>query len=212
VKLGEHVEKGQVIADGVSTRLGELALGKNLLVAFMPWRGYNFEDAILLSEKIVRDDVFTSIHIKEFEIEAIETRLGNEEVTRDIPNVSEETLRNLDAGGIIRVGAEIGPGDILVGKVTPKTETELSPEERLLRAIFGEKASDVRDTSLRVPPGVEGYVVDVHVFQRKERGRKSKEEKTKELAKIKELKAYYSQEIDFVRVERINRLADLLYR
>ncbi len=210
VKLGEHVEKGQVIADGVSTRLGELALGKNLLVAFMPWRGYNFEDAILLSEKIVRDDVFTSIHIKEFEIEAIETRLGNEEVTRDIPNVSEETLRNLDAGGIIRVGAEIGPGDILVGKVTPKTETELSPEERLLRAIFGEKASDVRDTSLRVPPGVEGYVVDVHVFQRKERGRKSKEEKTKELAKIKELKAYYSQEIDFVRVERINRLADLL--
>jgi DNA-directed RNA polymerase subunit beta len=210
VKLGEHVEKGQIIADGVSTRLGELALGKNLLVAFMPWRGYNFEDAILLSEKVVRDDVFTSIHIKEFEIEAIETRLGNEEVTRDIPNVSEETLRNLDATGIIRIGAEIGPGDILVGKVTPKTETELSPEERLLRAIFGEKASDVRDTSLRVPPGVEGYIVDVHVFQRKERGRKSKEEKSKELAKIKELKAYYNQEIDFVRVERINRLADLL--
>ncbi|MFA5075785.1 MAG: DNA-directed RNA polymerase subunit beta, partial [Candidatus Babeliales bacterium] len=210
VKLGEHVEKGQVIADGMSTRQGELALGKNLFVAFMPWRGYNFEDAILISEKVVREDVFTSIHIKEFEIESIETRLGNEEITRDIPNVSEETLRNLDTTGIVRIGAEVGAGDILVGKVTPKTESELSPEERLLRAIFGEKASDVRDTSLRVPPGVEGFVVDVHLFQRKERGRKSKEEKAKELAKIKELKAYYAQEVEFVRVEKINRLSDLL--
>jgi len=210
VKLGEHVEKGQVIADGIGTKNGELALGKNLMCAFLPWRGYNFEDAILISEKLVREDTFTSIHIKEFEVEAIETRLGNEEITRDIPNVSEESLKNLDTTGIIRVGAEVGAGDILVGKVTPKTESELSPEERLLRAIFGEKASDVRDTSLRVPPGVEGFVVDVHVFQRKERGRKSKEEKTKELAKIRELKAYYKQETDFVQSEKITRLAHLL--
>lgn len=210
VKLGEHVEKGQVIADGMSTKNSELALGKNLLVAFMPWRGYNFEDAILISEKIVKNDIFTSIHIKEFEVESIETRLGNEEITRDIPNVSEETLRNLDNTGIVRIGAEVGAGDILVGKVTPKTESELSPEERLLRAIFGEKASDVRDTSLRVPPGVEGYVVDVHLFQRKERGRKSKEEKSKELAKIKELRAYYTQEIEFIQAEKTSRLADML--
>ncbi len=210
VKLGEHVEKGQVIADGMCTRQGELALGKNLMVAFMPWRGYNFEDAILINEKLVREDIFTSVHVKEFEIEAIETRLGNEEITRDIPNVSEETLRNLDTNGIVRIGAEVGPNDILVGKVTPKTESELSPEERLLRAIFGEKASDVRDTSLRVPPGVEGYIVDVHLFQRKERGRKSKEEKSRELAKIKELKAYYKQEVEFVQTEKISRLSDLL--
>ncbi|MCX5707615.1 MAG: DNA-directed RNA polymerase subunit beta [Candidatus Omnitrophica bacterium] len=210
VKLGDHVEKGQVIADGMSTKNTELALGKNLLVAFVPWRGYNFEDAILISEKVVREDVFTSIHIKEFEVEAIETRLGNEEITRDIPNVSEDSLKNLDVTGIIRVGAEVGAGDILVGKVTPKTESELSPEERLLRAIFGEKASDVRDTSLRVPPGVEGFVVDVHVFQRKERGRKSKEDKTKELAKVRELKAYYKQEIEFVQNEKIVKMASLL--
>ncbi|MFA5118394.1 MAG: DNA-directed RNA polymerase subunit beta [Candidatus Omnitrophota bacterium] len=210
VKLGEHIEKGQVIADGIATKDGELALGKNLLVAFMTWRGYNFEDAILISEKIVKEDVFTSIHIKEFEIEATETRLGNEEVTRDIPNVSEESLKNLDSIGVIRIGAEVNPGDIIVGKVTPKTESELSPEERLLRAIFGEKASDVRDTSLRVPPGVEGVVVDVHIFQRKERGRKSKEDKTKELAKIRELKAYYKQEIEFLENERIVRLSQIL--
>ena len=210
VKIGEHVEKGQVIADGMSTKNTELALGKNLLVAFVPWRGYNFEDAILISEKIVREDVFTSIHIKEFEAEAIETRLGNEEITRDIPNVSEDSLKNLDVTGIIRIGAEVGAVDILVGKVTPKTESELSPEERLLRAIFGEKASDVRDTSLRVPPGVEGFVVDVHVFQRKERGRKSKEDKAKEFAKLRELKAYYKQEIEFVQNEKIMRMAQLL--
>lgn len=210
VKLGEHVEKGQIIADGMSTQAGELALGRNLLCAFMPWRGYNFEDAILISEKLVKEDVFTSIHIEEFDIEATETRLGNEEITRDIPNVSEDALNNLDETGIIRLGAEVSPGDILVGKVTPKTESELSPEERLLRAIFGEKASDVRDTSLIVPPGVEGVVVDVHVFQRKDRGRKSKEEKTKELARIKELKAYYKQEIEFMQTEKISRLAQLL--
>jgi DNA-directed RNA polymerase subunit beta len=210
VKLGEYVEKDEVIADGISTKNGELALGRNILCAFMPWRGYNFEDAILVSERLVKEDTLTSIHIEEFEIEATETRLGNEEITRDIPNVSEESLRNLDETGITRLGAEVGPGDILVGKVTPKTESELSPEERLLRAIFGEKAGDVRDTSLTVSPGVEGVVVDVHIFARKERGRKSKEEKTKELAKIRELKTYYKQEIEFVQTEKIARLSQLL--
>jgi DNA-directed RNA polymerase subunit beta len=210
VKPGDRVEKGEIIADGMGTQDGELALGRNLLCAFMPWRGYNFEDAIIINERLVKEDIFTSIHVEEFEIEATETRLGNEEVTRDIPNVSEEALRNLDETGIIRVGAEVAPGDILVGKVTPKTESELSPEERLLRAIFGEKAGDVRDTSLTVPPGVEGVAVDVHVFQRKERGRKSKEEKAKELAKIRELKSYYKQEMEFVQKEKIARLSQLL--
>ena len=210
VKLGDRVEAGQVIADGMATKNGELALGMNLLCAFMPWRGYNFEDAILLSEKIVKEDIFTSIHIEEFQIEATETRLGNEEVTRDIPNVSEESLNDLDQDGIICLGAEVHPGDILVGKVTPKTESELSPEERLLRAIFGEKAGDVRDTSLIAPPGVDGVVIDVHIFQRKDRGRKSKEEKTQELAKIREIKAYYKQEIEFINEERAIRLSKLL--
>lgn len=210
VTLGQKVEMGEVIADGMSTENGELALGKNLLVAFMPWRGYNFEDAILISEKISKEDIFTSIHIEEFQIEATETRLGNEEITRDIPNVSEETLKNLDKEGIVYSGAAVHPGDILVGRVTPKTETELSSEERLLRAIFGEKAGDVRDTSLVVPPGVEGVVVDVHVFQRKDRGRKSKEEKTLEASKIREINAYYKQEIEFVNEEKISRLSKLL--
>jgi len=210
VGLGERVEPGQAIADGIATKEGELALGKNVLVAFMPWRGYNFEDAILISERLIRNDTFTSIHIEEFEIEAAETRLGNEEITRDIPNVSEEALRNLDETGIIHIGAEVSAGDILVGKITPKTDSEPSPEERLLRAIFGEKAGDVRDTSLIVPPGVEGVVIDVHVFQRKDRGRKSKEEKTKELAKIRELKAYYKQEIEFLQTEKTARLAQVL--
>ncbi|MFH1641217.1 MAG: DNA-directed RNA polymerase subunit beta, partial [Candidatus Omnitrophota bacterium] len=210
LKPGERVEKGQVIADGTSTQNGELALGKNLLCAFMPWRGYNFEDAILVSDKLVKDDTFTSIHIEKFEIEAIETRLGNEDITRDIPNVSEEALSNLDETGIIRIGAEVGSGDILVGKVTPKTESELSPEERLLRAIFGEKAGDVRDTSLTVSPGVHGVVTDVHVFARKERGRKTKEDKTKDLAKVRELKDYYRQEVEFLQNERIIRLSQVL--
>jgi len=210
VKLGDHVDAGQAIADGIATKEGELALGKNVLVALMPWRGYNFEDAILISERLVKADTFTSIHIEEFNIEAAETRLGNEEITRDIPNVSEEALKNLDEDGIIRIGAEVGAGDILVGKITPKTDSEPSPEERLLRAIFGEKAGDVRDTSLIVPPGVEGVVIDVHVFQRKDRGRKTKEEKTKELAKIRELKAYYKQEIEFLQVEKTLRLSQEL--
>jgi len=210
VKLGEKVEKGDIIADGIGTKEGELALGKNVLVAFMPWRGYNFEDAILISEKLVKEDTFTSIHIEEFEIEATETRLGNEEITRDIPNVSEEALASLDENGIICIGSEVAPGDILVGKITPKTDSEPSPEERLLRAIFGEKAGDVRDTSLIVPPGVEGVVIDVHIFARKDRGRKTKEEKTKEMAKIRELKAYYKQEIEFVQAEKLLRLSQLL--
>src|SRR5204862_8193888 len=156
-----------VIADGPSTDLGELALGRNVLVAFMPWNGYNFEDSILISERIVKDDAFTSIHIEEFEVEARDTKLGKEDITRDIPNVGEEALRDLDESGIIRIGAEVKPGNILVGKVTPKGETQLTPEEKLLRAIFGEKAGDVKDTSLTVPPGVEGIVVDVKIFSRK---------------------------------------------
>jgi len=166
VKVGDFVRKGDIIADGPSTDLGELALGRNCLVAFMPWNGYNFEDSILLSERIVRDDVFTSIHLEEFEVMARDTKLGPEEITRDIPNVSEETLKNLDEAGIVYVGAEVHAGDILVGKITPKGESPMTPEEKLLRAIFGEKASDVRDTSLRVPPGVTGTIVEVRVFNR----------------------------------------------
>src|SRR5512138_1486030 len=166
VKVGDIVKKGDIIADGPSTDLGELALGRNVLVAFMPWNGYNFEDSILLSERIVKDDVFTSIHIEEFEVMARDTKLGPEEITRDIPNVSEEALKNLDEAGIVYIGAEVHAGDILVGKITPKGESPMTPEEKLLRAIFGEKASDVRDTSLRVPPGVQGTVVEVRVFNR----------------------------------------------
>jgi DNA-directed RNA polymerase subunit beta len=166
VKVGDVVTKADIIADGPSTELGELALGRNVLVAFMPWNGYNFEDSILLSERIVKDDVFTSIHIEEFEVMARDTKLGPEEITRDIPNVSEEALKNLDEAGIVYIGAEVRAGDILVGKITPKGESPMTPEEKLLRAIFGEKASDVRDTSLRVPPGVQGTVVEVRVFNR----------------------------------------------
>ena len=167
VKVGDVVERGDIIADGPSTDLGELALGRNVLCAFMPWMGYNFEDSILISERIVRDDVFTSIHIEEFEVMARDTKLGQEEITRDIPNVGEDALRNLDEAGIVYIGAEVQPSDILVGKVTPKGESPMTPEEKLLRAIFGEKASDVRDTSLRVPPGVSGTVVEVRVFSRR---------------------------------------------
>ncbi|MDO8297113.1 MAG: DNA-directed RNA polymerase subunit beta [Caulobacter sp.] len=166
VRVGDRINAGDIVADGPSTDLGELALGRNALVAFMPWNGYNFEDSILISERIVRDDVFTSIHIEEFEVMARDTKLGPEEITRDIPNVGEEALRNLDEAGIVAIGAEVLPGDILVGKVTPKGESPMTPEEKLLRAIFGEKASDVRDTSLRLPPGVAGTVVEVRVFNR----------------------------------------------
>jgi DNA-directed RNA polymerase subunit beta len=168
VKVGQAVKKGDVLADGPATHRGELALGKNLMVAFMPWTGYNFEDAILVSERVVRDDVFTSVHIQDFEVGARDTKLGPEEITRDIPNVGEDALKNLGADGVVRVGAEVRPGDILVGKITPKSETELAPEERLLRAIFGEKAADVRDTSLTVPSGVYGIVMDVKVTSQQE--------------------------------------------
>ncbi|MEE3036245.1 MAG: DNA-directed RNA polymerase subunit beta, partial [Pseudomonadota bacterium] len=166
VRVGDLVQAGDVVADGPSTELGELALGRNVLVAFMPWNGYNFEDSILISERIVRDDVFTSVHIEEFEIMSRDTKLGPEEITRDIPNVGEDALRNLDEAGIVYIGAEVNPGDILVGKITPKGESPMTPEEKLLRAIFGEKASDVRDTSLKLPPGASGTVVEVRVFNR----------------------------------------------
>ena len=188
VKVGDEVHAGDIMADGQCTDMGELALGKNVLVAFMPWNGLNYEDAILLSERISRDDVFTSLHIEEFEVMARDTKLGQEEITRDIPNVGEEALRNLDEAGIVYIGAEVKAGDILVGKVTPKGESPVTPEEKLLRAIFGEKASDVRDTSLRVQPGIEGIVVDVHVFSRRgvekdERALSIEQEEISQLAK-----------------------------
>ena len=210
VQVGDHIEAGQTIADGMGTRNGRLALGRNVLVAFMPWRGYNFEDAILINQRVVREDRFSSIHVEKFEVECRETRLGNEEVTRDIPNVGEEALKDLTEEGVIRVGAEVKAGDILVGKVTPKSEKELSPEERLLRAIFGEKAADIRDTSLTLPPGIEGVVVNAEIFQRNERGRKSKEDKGKEQEAIKKIKAYYKQEIEFIEDEKERRLKKAL--
>ncbi|MBL1431689.1 MAG: hypothetical protein COA60_009335, partial [Robiginitomaculum sp.] len=166
VKVGDIVQRGNVLADGPSTDMGELALGRNVLVAFMPWNGYNFEDSILISERIVKDDVFTSIHIEELQVMARDTKLGPEDITRDIPNVGEEGLKNLDEAGIVYIGAEVHPGDILVGKITPKGESPMTPEEKLLRAIFGEKAADVRDTSMRLSPGVAGTVVEVRVFNR----------------------------------------------
>ncbi len=210
VNLGDYVQQGQVIADGVATDRGKLALGRNILVAFMSWRGYNFEDAIILNRRLAQEDTFTSLHIERFEVEARETRLGNEEITRDIPNVGEEGLNDLTEEGIVRVGAEVKAGDILVGKVTPKSEKELSPEERLLRAIFGEKAADIRDTSLTLPPGEEGVIVNVEVFQRSERGRKSKDDKKKEMAEIDKIKKYYKQEMEFLKTEKDKRLCKLL--
>jgi len=210
VQLGDKIKAGQVLADGAATKQGELALGRNVLVAFMPWRGYNFEDAILLSEKLVQNDVYTSVHIEEFEIESRDTRLGKEEITRDIPNVGEEALKDLGEDGIIRIGAEVGPGDILVGKVTPKSETELSPEEKLLRAIFGEKAGDVRDASLTVPPGVEGIIIETKVFSRKGHEAKSKEAKAKELKEIEAVRAFYEEQIQQIERDRGNKLIALL--
>ncbi len=191
---GQRVKVGDVIADGPATQLGELALGRNVLVAFMPWEGYNFEDAILISERVLRDDVFTSIHIDEFETESRDTKLGKEEITRDIPNVGEEALKDLDEDGIVRIGAEARHGDILCGKVTPKGETEWAPEEKLLRAIFGEKAENVRDSSLRVPPGVEGIVVDVKVFSRRERAQ-DKKGKAAEKREVESIQQAYDTEL-----------------
>jgi DNA-directed RNA polymerase subunit beta len=209
VRVGDRVKKGQVLADGPCTERGELALGRNVLVAFLPWRGYNFEDAILVSEKLVKDDYYTSIHIEEYEIEARDTKLGPEEVTRDIPNISESFLRNLDESGIIRIGAVIKPGDILVGKVTPKGETTLTPEEKLLRAIFGEKAGDVRDASLYCPPGIEGTIVDVKIFTRKG-GEKDERHKAIEATQVFKLEKNLADEIRILTDERLKRLSDLL--
>jgi DNA-directed RNA polymerase subunit beta len=209
VKKGQRVVKGQVIADGPCTDFGELALGRNVLVAFMPWRGYNFEDAILVSEKMVKEDYYTSVHIEEFELEARDTKLGPEEVTRDIPNVSESTLRNLDEAGVIRIGAGIKQGDIIVGKVTPKGETQLTPEEKLLRAIFGEKAGDVRDASLYCPPGIEGIVVDVKIFSRKGQ-EKDERAKAIEANQVAKLEKNLSDEIRILTDERLKRLEGLL--
>jgi DNA-directed RNA polymerase subunit beta len=202
---GERVKAGDVVADGPSTDAGELALGRNVLVAFMPWGGYNFEDSILISERVVKEDLFTSVHIEEFECIARDTKLGQEEITRDIPNVGEEALRNLDTSGIIRIGAEVRPGDILVGKITPKGETQLSPEEKLLRAIFGEKAGEVRDTSLRVPPGVEGTVINARVFSR--RG-VTKDDRTQEIeqTEVERLKTDEAEEVRIIRQQTARKL------
>ncbi len=207
VKAGQAVKKGDVLADGSSTSQGELALGKNILIGFLPWNGYNYEDAIIISEELSKKDTFTSIHIEEYELEVRDTKRGPEELTREIPNVSEESLRNLDEAGIIRVGAEVESGDILVGKVTPKGETELSPEERLLRAIFGEKAGDVRDSSLKAPPGMKGIVVETRVFSRKERDKKTKKS---DKDRIDELRATMSARIQEITQARDKKLLELL--
>jgi DNA-directed RNA polymerase subunit beta len=205
----QRVKKGDVLADGPCTDQGELALGRNVLVAFMPWRGYNFEDAILISQKLVREDYYTSIHIEEFEIEARDTKLGPEEITRDIPNVSESALKDLDESGIVRIGATVKAGDILVGKVTPKGETQLTPEEKLLRAIFGEKAGDVRDASLKVPPGIEGTIVDVKIFSRKgvEKDQRAKEIEQEEIARLEK---NIKDEVRILTEERNKKIGDLL--
>ncbi len=208
--VGEKIKAGDVIADGPATENGELALGRNVLVAFMPWRGYNFEDAILVSEKLLRHDYYTSIHIEEFEITARETKLGKEEITRDIPNVSEEALRNLGEDGIIRIGAEVKPGDILCGKITPKSETELAPEERLLRAIFGEKAADVKDASLLTPPGTEGVVMDVKVFTRRDRLSKTDDELVEEASRLKDIQKEYKTKLTAIKMDKHDRIGALL--
>ncbi len=209
VSEGMRVKKGDVLADGPCTEQGELALGRNILVAFMPWRGYNFEDAILVSEKLLKEDYYTSIHIEEFEIEARDTKLGPEEITRDIPNVSESALKDLDESGIIRIGAKARAGDILVGKVTPKGETQLTPEEKLLRAIFGEKAGDVRDASLKVPPGIEGMVVDVKIFSRKgvEKDHRAQEIEEEEIARLQK---NIKDEVRILTEERNKKILDFL--
>ena len=209
VRAGQRVQKSAVLADGPCTDFGELALGRNVLVAFMPWRGYNFEDAILVSEKLVKEDYYTSIHIEEFEIEARDTKLGPEEITRDIPNIADSFLRNLDESGIIRIGATVKPGDILVGKVTPKGETQLTPEEKLLRAIFGEKAGDVKDASLYCPPGIEGTIVDCKIFSRKGQ-EKDERSKAIEESQIQRLQRNLQDEIRILTDERAKRLTGLL--
>jgi DNA-directed RNA polymerase subunit beta len=209
VRVGDRVKRGDVIADGSATERGELALGQNVVVAFMPWQGYNFEDSILVSERLVRDDTYTSMHIEEFECVARDTKLGKEEITRDIPNVGEEALRNLDEAGIVSVGAEVAAGDILVGKITPKGETQLSPEEKLLRAIFGEKAGDVRDTSLRLPPGVSGIVIDARVFARKGVDKDTRAQMIEE-AEREKLIQDHRDNVNIVSDGYYNRIKDIL--
>ena len=210
VAKGDSVKKGQIIADGPCTQGGELALGRNVLCAFMPWNGYNFEDAILISERIVKDDIFTSIHIDEFEVGARDTKLGPEEITRDIPNLGDEALKNLGPDGVIRVGAEVKPGDILVGKITPKSETELAPEERLLRAIFGEKAADVKDTSLKVPSGTYGIVMDVKVSAKKEADMGAKAAATEEKRHSREVEEEHKKKTDELREQLTEALSNIL--
>jgi DNA-directed RNA polymerase subunit beta len=207
--IGDVVKPGDILADGPCTDMGELALGKNVLVAFMPWGGYNFEDAILLSERLVKEDVYTSVHIEEFSVEARETKLGPEEITRDIPNVGEEALKNLDESGMIRIGAEVKPGDILVGKVTPKGETQLTPEEKLLRAIFGEKAEEVKESCLYVPPGIEGTVVDVRIFSRKGT-EKDERAKSIEEEEVQRLQRDLAEEVRIAKEEKFKRLRSIL--
>jgi DNA-directed RNA polymerase subunit beta len=203
VHAGDKIKSGDVLADGHATSQGELALGRNVMAAFMPWRGYNFEDAIIVSERLVAEDVYTSVHIEVFETEVRDTKRGPEELTREIPNVSEDALRNLDETGVIRVGTEVEAGDILVGKVTPKGETELSPEERLLRAIFGEKAGDVRDSSLKATPGLKGVVIDTRIYSRKERDKRSKKKDKKRIDDVKDEITTQIAEVTKVRFERI---------
>ncbi|MEL7432225.1 MAG: DNA-directed RNA polymerase subunit beta, partial [Chlamydiota bacterium] len=209
-QVGDKVRPGDILADGSAIDRGEVALGKNVLVAFMPWCGYNYEDAIIISEKLIKEDAYTSIYLEEFELTARDTKLGKEEITRDIPNVSEEALSNLGEDGIIRIGAEVKPGDILVGKITPKSETELSPEERLLRAIFGEKAADVKDASLTAPPGTEGVVMDVKVFSRRDRLSKTDDELVEEATRIKDIHQTYRSKEAELRLEFHEKLGALL--
>ncbi len=210
VGVGDKVVAGDIIADGPSTDRGEVALGKNVVVAFMPWCGYNYEDAIIISEKLIKEDFYTSIYLEEFELTARDTKLGKEEITKDIPNVSEEALRNLGDDGIVRIGAHIKPGDILVGKITPKSETELSPEERLLRAIFGEKAADVKDASLTAPPGTEGFVMDVKVFSRRDRLSKTDDEMVEERSRIQDIQKEFKEKEDELQLEVHEKLGALL--
>jgi DNA-directed RNA polymerase subunit beta len=209
VQKGQKVKVGDVLADGAATDQGELAIGKNVLVAYMPWNGYNFEDAILISENLLRDDVYTSIHIEEYEVTARDTKLGPEEITRDIPNVGEEALKNLNHDGVIRIGAEVKPGDILVGKITPKSETELAPEEKLLRAIFGEKAADVKDTSLLVPSGVYGIIMDVKVSSRAD-GDKDKLSPSDRRRQVKKINEEYRSQSDKLREQLTEALSNIL--
>src|SRR5690606_30942370 len=202
VRTGQRVKKGDLLADGTSTQDGELALGKNVLVAFMPWKGYNFEDAIVLSERVVKEDIYTSIHIEEFEHQVRDTKRGEEELTREIPNVSEEATKDLDERGIVRIGAEVHPGDIIVGKITPKGETDPTPEEKLLRAIFGDKAGDVKDASLKAKPGMHGVVIDTKLFSRRKSDPVTKKAEEKRLA---EIEAQLAREVDALRTSFYER-------